>query len=63
MKMLTGAILILSAEQAFAHAHLVGFPHNLFVNDVLVPASLVLVVLGVAFLSWGILTEWRSKLP
>ncbi len=61
MKMLTGAILILASEQAFAHAHLVGFPHNLFVNDVLVPTSLVLAVLGVGFLLWGILTEWRSR--
>ena len=61
MKMLTGAILILTAEQAFAHAHLVGFPHNLFVNDVLVPTSLVLAILGIISLIWGILTEWRSK--
>lgn len=53
MRMVTGAILILAAEQAFAHAHLIGFPHQVYVNEVLIPASLVLCVLGSGFLVWG----------
>ncbi len=57
MRMLTGAILLLTAEQAFAHAHLVGFPHVGFVREVLLPASMVLGLFGFAFLVWGILTE------
>ena len=57
MRMLTGAILILTAEQAFAHAHLVGFPNHLFVNEVLVPTSLALAILGAGFLIWGIVSE------
>ena len=55
--MLTGAILILAAEQAFAHAYLVGFPDRIFVRDILNPASAVLAALGVGFLIWGVVTE------
>lgn len=57
MRCVTGAILLLGAEQAFSHAHLIGFPHHLFAREVLLPASLVLSVLGVGFLVWGLLTE------
>ena len=60
MKMLTGALLILAAEQAFSHAHLIGFPHELFVRDVLLPGSLVLAIFGVGFLIWGTVTERKS---
>ena len=60
MRMLTGAILLLTAEQAFAHAHLVGFPNVAFVREVLLPASLVLGLFGFAFLVWGILTERKQ---
>jgi len=55
--MITGAILIGAAEQAFAHAHSIGFPHAVFASQVLLPSSLVLAVIGVGFLVWGILTE------
>lgn len=57
MRMLTGAILIAAAEQAFSHAHLIGFPHSFFASEVLLPTSLVLVVAGVGFLIWGVVTE------
>ena len=57
MRMLTGAILLLTAEQAFAHAHLVGFPDAAYVREVLIPTSLVLGLFGLGFLLWGILTE------
>jgi hypothetical protein len=55
--MVTGAILILAAEQAFSHAHLVVFPDRVFAREVLIPTSLVLTAFGVGFLIWGILTE------
>lgn len=61
MRMLTGAILLLTAEQAFAHAHLVHFPNVPFVREVLIPASLVLAVFGLGFLVWGILTERKNS--
>ena len=60
MRMLTGAILLLAAEQAFAHAYLVGFPHQAFVSEVLTPASLVLGFLGIAFLIWGLVQDVRK---
>lgn len=60
MRMLTGAILLLAAEQAFAHAYLVGFPHQVFVSQVLVPGSLTLGLLGLAFLVWGLVMDHRK---
>ncbi len=60
MRMLTGAILLLTAEQAFAHANLVGFPNVEFVREVLIPASMVLGAFGLAFLVWGVLTERKQ---
>ena len=60
MRMLTGAVLVVGAEQAFSHAHLIGFPHATFARSVLLPASYVLLGIGVVFLLWGVLTERRS---
>lgn len=57
MRMVTGAILIAAAEQAFAHAHSIGFPHAVFASQVLMPTSVVLLGVGLVFLLWGILTE------
>ncbi|MHB8972284.1 MAG: hypothetical protein ACYC3X_24145 [Pirellulaceae bacterium] len=57
MRMVTGGILIVAAEQAFAHAHLVGFPHGVFASQVLLPSSLVLLLAGLGFLLWGVATE------
>lgn len=61
MRMVTGAILLLSAEQAFAHAHLVGFPNVEFVREVLIPVSLVLALLGIGFLIWGLIAERKTS--
>jgi len=61
MKLISGAILVLAAEQAYAHAQLVQFPNHESAAAVLVPASLVLVVLGILMLIWGLLTEVRSS--
>ena len=63
MKMLTGAILLLIAELAFAHAHLIQFPHHLYVREFLIPASLVSLTLGGLFLIWGCVTEVVQKRP
>lgn len=66
MKLVTGALLLLGAEQAYAHAHLVQFPNHDIAAQVLVPASLVFVVLGSILLVWGLFTETgrpASSLP
>ena len=60
MKLVSGAILFLAAEQAYAHAHLVQFPNHDVASRVLVPGSLVLLVLAVLMFAWGLLTEARS---
>ena len=57
MRTLTGALLLLTAEQAFSHAHLIGFPHVQFVREVLLPASAICAVLGLGFLIWGLFTD------
>lgn len=57
MKLVTGAILVLAAEQAYANANLVPFPNHLTAAAVLIPASLVLLTLGALLLIWGLLTE------
>ena len=57
MRMVTGAILLLAAEQAFAHTQLVRFPNHQLTQDVLFPASAVLAGLGLAILIWGVLTD------
>ncbi len=57
MRMVTGAVLIAAAEQAFSHAYSIGFPHSVFAIEVLVPASLVLLLACLAFLTWGVVTE------
>lgn len=63
MRLVSGAILLLAAEQAFAHAHLIGFPNHDVAARVLVPASLVLLVLGSLMTVWGLLTEGLRRQP
>jgi hypothetical protein len=57
MRLVTGAVLIAAAEQAFAHAHLIGFPHSAFASQVLLPTSLVLSIAGVVLLCWGLVAD------
>ncbi|MSR56418.1 MAG: hypothetical protein EXS05_01940 [Planctomycetaceae bacterium] len=57
MRTVTGAILLTAAEQCYAHACLVPFPHHDAAAQVFVPASVVLLALGLVFLVWGVLTE------
>lgn len=54
MRKITGAILILAAEQAFAHASLIGFPYQPFAREALIPASIVLGACGISFIAWGL---------
>ncbi|MBS0202793.1 MAG: hypothetical protein JSS49_07840 [Planctomycetes bacterium] len=61
MKLVTGAILLLSAEQAYAHSQMVQFPNHVTAGQVLVPASLVLLILGTLMLIWGLFAEVQSS--
>jgi hypothetical protein len=60
MKLLSGAILLVGAEHAYAHAQLVQFPNQDAASSVLIPASFLLLLLGTCFMIWGLLTECRS---
>jgi len=53
-------VLLLAAEQAYAHAQLVQFPNHESAAAVLVPASVVLLILGTVLMVWGLLTETKS---
>jgi len=55
--MLTGAVFLLGAEQAYAHANLVQFPNQVEARSVLIPAAFAFLVLGFLLLGWGLLTE------
>lgn len=54
MRMLTGALLLLAAEQAFSHSLQIGFPNTETAQDILYPASLMLLICGVFLLGWGL---------
>ena len=60
MKLVTGSILLLAAVQAYAHANSIPFPNQQHASETLIPASLVLVVLGVVYLIWGTVTAVRG---
>ena len=60
MRSITGAILILAAEQAFAHAYLIGFPNQILAQEILIPASVVLSSLGALLLVWGVFADPRA---
>lgn len=59
--MLTGAVLLFLAEQAFAHAHMIGFPHQEYARQFLLPASIAAFVLGTACTVWGALTDRQPR--
>lgn len=60
MKLLSRAILLVGAEQAYAHAELIQFSSEDAASAVLIPVSLIMLVLGTLFMIWGLLTESRS---
>jgi hypothetical protein len=57
MRLVAGAILILAAESAYAHAHLIGFPHQPAAREILLPSSIAALILGAGFVIWGAITE------
>jgi hypothetical protein len=61
MKLLSGAVLLLAAEQAYAHSHLIGFPNHEVAADVLIPAAVVFLVLGSLLVTWGLFAEGRCS--
>ena len=61
MKLLSGTVLLLASEQAFAHAQLVQFPNHEEATAVLIPASAVFLILGSILVIWGLLSEVRGK--
>lgn len=60
MKLLSGTLLLLAAEQAYAHANLVQFPNQDSAARVLLPAAVVFLALGVLLTAWGLLAEVRT---
>lgn len=60
MKMVSGALLLFAAEQAFAHSQLVQFPNHDDASRILIPACVVFLVLGALLLAWGLVTEART---
>ena len=61
MRALTGAILILSGEQAFAHAYLIGFPHQSYAQTILLPFAAMAMLSGVGFLVFGLLSDRKPS--
>lgn len=57
MRSVTGAILILAGEQAFSHAFLISFPHQVYAQMILIPFAAVSTLTGFAFLIFGWLRE------
>ena len=60
MRTVTGAILILAGEQAFSHAHLIGFPHQVYAQTILLPFAAVVTLTGIGFLILGWFSERKS---
>ena len=58
MKTVTGALLLLLSEQAYAHANLIGFPNHIKASELLIPVSLISLVLGLIFIVWGL---WADR--
>ena len=62
MRMISGALLLLSAEQAFSHSLMIGFPNAQLAKEILYPASIILLILGIIMMSWGLVSgEFRQK--
>ena len=61
MRTVTGAILILSGEQAFSHAYLIGFPHQIYAQTVLLPFAAAAFLTGLGFLVIGIFSDRKPS--
>ena len=60
MRTVTGAILILAGEQAFSHAYLIGFPHQVYAQTILIPFAGVATLTGIGFLIFGWISERKT---
>lgn len=63
MRSIAGALLILTSEQAFAHAHMANFPNEPRVREVLYPAAGLLLAIGTLLLVWGLYSDRRTAAP
>lgn len=61
MRSLTGAVLILAGEQGFSHAYLVTFPHQAYVQTILIPFAVCAVTAGLAFLVRGYFVDEKPS--
>ena len=61
MRGLTGAILILAGEQAFSHAYLIGFPHQIFAQTILLPFAAIAIVVGLGLLLLGFFRDQKPS--
>ena len=57
MKLVTGALFLLIAEQAYSHANMIEFPNHIKASEVLFPASLTALILGILLIVWGLWSE------
>ncbi|MCA9061942.1 MAG: hypothetical protein KDA96_02755 [Planctomycetaceae bacterium] len=63
MKIVGGCLLLLIAEQAYAHANLVQFPNHIQAAAVLIPTSLAAAAAGLILLGWGLISERSPAEP
>ena len=61
MRTVTGSLLILAGEQAFSHAYLIGFPHQVYAQTILLPFAAVATLTGIGFLILGWLSERKPQ--
>ncbi len=59
MKLVSGVLFLIGAEQAYAHANLISFPNHDAASQVLVPAAVIFLALGSLLFVWGLVTESR----
>lgn len=60
MRTVSGAILIVAGEQAFSHAHLIPFPHQVYAQSILLPFAAVSTLTGIGYLICGWLTDRKA---
>lgn len=61
MRMVTGAILILAGEQAFSHALLISFPHQIYAQSILMPFAATSILIGICLLALGFLGDRKPS--
>lgn len=61
MRSLTGAMLLIAGEQAFAHSFLIGFPHQVYAQTILLPFAAVSVLTGLACLATGFFRDQKPS--